>query len=405
MSDRSSIVRFIVPLAIAILLVGAGCTSSGVTSPATTKTNASTPSKTAQNTTTSMTGQAIVRHINEHYRTLQSYRGTFRSTGTMSGNATEPVTKEIWARPGRGDQRIETLRPNRSAGNLVVSNESVSWRYNVVQNTATKRESRTGTTGSNSSSPTQFDGISRNATKRYHFSDEGNATVSGHATYKIRLTPKNGTKNARLVDNETLWLDTQYWFPIKRRIVLSAFNHTTVSTRTFTNITFDTKIPDRRFTFHPPNGTTIRTPSSRNTTRSTSNTTSARPKTQMYSSESAAQSHVDYTISKPSWRPPGFTIHRAYVVTYENASKAILVYTNSSGWRFRVTQLPRSAGRRLSGPTSGTHVTVNGHDGTYGKGPLSYLVRWNCSGFQHEIRARFEKQTTLEIANATACTG
>ncbi|RYJ08257.1 DUF4367 domain-containing protein [Halogeometricum borinquense] len=401
MPDYPSTAQVIGALAVVALLVSAGCASTTPTTTTTTHTNTPhTVENQTNSTPASMTGEAIVQHINEHYQALQSYHGVLRRTSPSDKSASQPVTKEVWVRPHQGEARIKTLNPDRAAGNLVVVNQSVSWRYNAVHDIATKRVADTNT----SSLPSTVSGeIATNTTERYNFTYDGTTTVSGHDTYKVALTPKNGTKNAGLVTNETLWLDTQHWFPIKRQVVLSPFNQTTVSTRTFTEITFNTQVSDQRFTFNPPANTTIRTPTQNQTSSTSSNTSDVHVTLHQYNSTSAAQSHVNFTISKPTWLPDGFTLDHVTVVTHDNVSSTGLLYTNETGTHIKINQRPRATDKFTHKSPPGTSVTVNGHRGTYVSMSRISMVRWNCSDSHYQVSSSLDKQTLLKIGNATTC--
>ncbi|MFB6107611.1 MAG: outer membrane lipoprotein carrier protein LolA [Haloplanus sp.] len=146
---KASTVRVAGILAIAFLLVSAGCasnisstptspgTTTGAMSSATNSTASGAPQVTPQ-----LTEEAIVQHVTDGYRSLQSYHGTFETTTVRNGTTTCSVRMEIWSRPHHDDLRIETIQPNASAGNVFVTNGSVTWSYVASENAATKRSVR-----------------------------------------------------------------------------------------------------------------------------------------------------------------------------------------------------------------------------------------------------------------------
>jgi len=161
----------------------------------------------------------------------------------------------------------------------------------------------------------------------------------------------------------------------------------------------------QRFSFHAPTGATIRTPNTQPKRTTNSKQSGSRPTIDQYHSTSAAQAHVNYTISQPTWLPTGFTLQYAHVLTVDNASTTSQVYANSTGTRIIVMQLPISATRHLTRPTSGANTSVNGYTATYASLGGGSMIHWTCGGFEHTIQAHLRRQPTLRIANATACTG
>ncbi len=76
----------------------------------------------------------------------------------------------------------------------------------------------------------------------------GVGKVSGRNCYIIEVIPKNRT----LCEHEKIWIDSEYWYPLKVEMY-GKFNMTIE----YKNIKFNTGIPDSLFNFKPPEGAKV----------------------------------------------------------------------------------------------------------------------------------------------------
>ena len=367
-----SLARLVGVAAVIFLLVGAGCVSGG---PGTASSNGG-----------GMSAHAIGQKAAEKYGTLQSYRGTVHTKTTVDGHTTTTVT-EIWAKPHAHEIRSRTLSPPSKAGSEVVSNGSVLWVYNVTAHSAY----RLSLHDYRRQKPTpDYASLFANLTKNYRLDYRGNATVAGRSTYVVTATPRSNASMAGVVENETLWLDTQYWFPLETHVVSSLGNHSTTMTRTFTNVSFGVSIPDSRFSFRPPDNATV-------------NRMQA-PKTARYGSVAAAQANVSYRIGTPGSLPDGFSLDHVVVTHQKNATSTTLFYANASGSKLFVSQTPETGGANLHTPTGGTTVTVDGANATYTALGNNAVLAWQCGGYRRTVVSPVSKNATIRVANSVPCT-
>lgn len=118
----------------------------------------------------------------------------------------------------------------------------------------------------------------------------GTETVDGRETYVVEIEPATNTSreaalsllvagnNIKLVSatpepeegsetsfTTTWWIDAETRYPLKERVEIEHSNprknalnrESRTVTTTYRNVTFDVDIPDERFTFEPPEGTTV----------------------------------------------------------------------------------------------------------------------------------------------------
>jgi len=377
MDFRSSLPRSIAALALALLLVSAGCSATGA-GPGASSNSSGTGSSGAPSAAT------IGQKADQKYANLTSYRGTMRIQTVVDGKTTS-TTGRIWEKPHKHEMRMETLSPSSKAGNVVDSNGSVLWTYNATRQTVTRLKLQ----NFGSQTPTtDYASVLSNITKKYHLTYRGKHTVAGRSTYEVSLSPKKGTPEAKFVRNETIWFDTDHWFPLKTHVTTSMGNHTTAITKTYTNISFNTGIDDSRFDYRPPANATVKKTST--------------PSVQTYHSVAKAQAHVNYTIVKPSPMPDGYTLKQATLSIGPNATSTTLEYDNGSGGSFLVGQKPIGGGQSTTHPPGKT-ITIDGQNATYGTLGNSSIISWKCGGFHHSFITELPKQTALEIANSTAC--
>jgi len=370
-SNRNTRFRLVGVVGLALLVVSAGCLSSGSKS--------------------DMTAQKIGQQASHKYQTVTSYQGTMTVTTNAGGQQTT-ITQRIWAKPHQNELRTRTLAPPSKAGNLDVTNGTLVWTYNATTKTARKTRlqyvHRTAA-GQN------YAALFSNLSKQYNVTYHGKSSIAGHTTYEVTLRPKTHTQVTKSLDHETIWLDTQYWFPVKTHTVFSIQNRTATTTTTYTNLTFNENISASRFTLHPPKGATVQT---QNQTQQTTHS-----KIVQYQSISAAESNISFAISRPSWVPKGYELNQVIVARKQNTTATILSYQNSSTGQISVKQSPIPTANQ-QGAGGGTAVTVDGHDGRYTSFGSASSLTWQCGNSRYRITGTIHRRTIQKLGNSTACT-
>lgn len=221
----------------------------------------------------------------DRYENLSALSATMVTQMDLGGGENRSVTR-IQTRIGTDQLRMQVLEPSSRAGMQTVSNGSVTFQYDptddsllTVENAETRVDnSRAGrlaalfsalNDGSKQTVQRPTPGVSPlpvvpatpeavvaastngsvewntgNVTAQY----VGNATVDGRTTYVVELTPVDTDS---VVQGSTVWLDTEYLYPLKRHQELALDNRTVEYTQTFRNVTFNPEFSPGTFEFDP----------------------------------------------------------------------------------------------------------------------------------------------------------
>ncbi len=217
--------------------------------------------------------------IADTYESLDAYNATYvRNVSTVDGE-TERVTSEIVIRPGTSERYQETQFSNGSTRTISVSNESATWNYDVVSQTArrgltttTQRQERhrqvrrvvarinddeESTTpafpiiplvpGVGGGVGPDASDLNISTTATY----EGTQTVSGREAHVIALGSTNDTQTERTWE-WTYYLDTERFVLLGTEFSLTTEDGPFEVSQRLRNVTFDPDLPDGLFDFTPP---------------------------------------------------------------------------------------------------------------------------------------------------------
>ena len=363
-----SLKRFPVVLGVVALLLTAslaGCMGLGTTSP----TRETTPSPTQTASDAQPSANAIEQHALSNNTTVESVTGTVTIT-TGVGNETQTMRAKVWQEPPNNVRYEYVSGP--SEGTVLVSNGSTFWMYNETTNTARRFQYGSGLV---QNLTRVFQSLSAQYTADY----QGEATVSGQATYVVSVQPPNGSLGG-VVGNQTVWLDQDNWFPVQTQVTTTLGNQTSTTTITHSNLTYNASIPADRFTFEPPANATVE-----NVTL---------PQTTTFASVDAAESAVNFSIREPNSLPGDLRLEDVTVTRSGDTTSVSLMYTNESATlRFGQSTATRSA-------MQGESVSVAGHAGTYLEIGDQGILQWQSDGFTYSVSGPFSRATLLEVAES-----
>ncbi|HET7323907.1 MAG TPA: DUF2092 domain-containing protein [Halococcus sp.] len=209
----------------------------------------------------------ILRAAQQSYRQIEDVNATLVATTEISNDTTSvsrtTKAKLSFERPNKF--RLEILAPEEQEGTVIVSNGTTITLYNARTDTVrTINASVLGGTGMMGmgamrpgmmnqmplDSPRQVGNVLSQSNVTY----EGTATVNGHETYVLSVTPKN-TSEAFSTDL-TLYLDKQSYLPLKTvsETTTTVRGETTTITVTVLvqDLQVNTGIPDSVFEFGAP---------------------------------------------------------------------------------------------------------------------------------------------------------
>ncbi len=379
-------------VAVAVLLVTSGCTGLDVLAD-----DAATPPDV---------------DVAQRYESLDTLEATQVTTvDSKTTNETRSLVR-IDVTDNRFRQFQRVLAPESRAGDVTVVNESGSLVYDADENTVT-RAPRTGSysgrhqttylervvsaaRGDDMTEPP--DGVSplpvvpatrtkpsipEDAIEGFEVEYLGTQTVAGRTAHGFELT---AVSEAALSVNRTLWLDSEYYYPLQTSQRLDDRNRTIESSTRLTNVTFDADLPPGAFDFDVPENATVE---------------SLNVSTQSFDSVNALREHVDVSVPDPEV-PAGYEFEEAQYIG-GNVTQASLQYVTATGERLTVTKMP-SAPHRLREFDSGENVTIAGRAGQYVTTPRSNFVSWSCGDTRYAVVATdLDEESLLAVADSVGC--
>jgi outer membrane lipoprotein-sorting protein len=344
-------------------------------------------------------------------------------------NRTNRTVRNVSLRPGTRKRRSVLLTGPPDEPDLVVSNGSVTWRYDAETNNVTRldvanasesvnrrgeyveqlfarlnRTSFTPDTGGESDrdvsalpvvpySGTPADVNATNASQ-FDVVYNGTATVDGRETHVLTVSPDT-TDSFGGRDNYTrrVWIDTERYYPLKTHLEYVYAGDRVEVTETYTNVSYDPNLTAETFRFDPP--------SDANLTERTG------PTIYRYGSITQLRSQSSMTVPKPTL-PAAFSLETATFVdgdipggsTDKSYRRLALRYVNETS-RLTVLKYNRSDFDRGGG---GERVQIGPIQGTYREfGPVR-TVSWSCYGRYYIVSGQaVSKSLLLRTAESVRC--
>ncbi|WP_254763418.1 LolA family protein [Natrinema marinum] len=238
-----------------------------------------TPSSDAEESDSEPDPEAVFEGAYVHADDLESVAGT-RRTEVTNGSHTLTETMRVYKRP-YVDQRtkvIDAPDPDQ-IGNLYVSNATKNWFYypnaGVAQyfepaepfDNEEVRSSRAEMAAEGLEKyDIEYDGTERIAGRETHVLDvaaknetveKGISAIVGDTKYVYALETSN-PREELLVVEQRLWIDTEYDYPLKERVVFEAPDgERIVLTDYYESVSFNDGLDDERFAFDPPENATV----------------------------------------------------------------------------------------------------------------------------------------------------
>ena len=180
--------------------------------------------------------------------------------------------------PGTEKKRLMSINSTSQASNVRILDGSTLWLYNDshenatrvplseteadrgerLQRLFTKLDGATTDPQSVEPLPVVPRGERRpvNSTEEMTVSYRGTEPVDGREAYVVHVTPRNETK----AYEQTVWVETQRFFPTKKRTAWTADGRHTVVTTSYANVTYDTGVSSDVFSPDVPDDTTVSVP-------------------------------------------------------------------------------------------------------------------------------------------------
>jgi outer membrane lipoprotein-sorting protein len=364
------------------------------------------------------TPDRIGENAAERYAAIAGLNAT-RTTVIRDGNETVRSVHRVSVRPNEGWFRERLVTGDDRYNNLTVSNGSVMWWRNQATGNVTRLdlsdtdlpEERTQgdrieelferlnvTEATTSTAATATPGIdplpsvpqsgggqggeTTDAIEDAAFgvSYNGTETVDGRTVYVLHVQPDNES----LVDEyeQTLWVDAEYFFPLRRHTEWKTDGERRSRTVTYENVSFDPDLDDAVFEYAPP----AEAPVERKD----------QPRIDTYSSTTALRAETNVSVPEPTL-PPTFTLEYATEMDSRGIRNVALRYANATA-RITVTKSTRG------GSSDGDwRVTVAEQPADVRVGYTNY-VTWSCGGYYYKVFSdEIGPGTLIDVARSVGC--
>jgi outer membrane lipoprotein-sorting protein len=348
--------------------------------------------------------------VQQRYEAIDGVTATQTTTITRNGTVASRTTYEATVQPGTQRKRLAVVNSTARRYDLRVSNGSTLWLYDQDRASATRislsgtesdRGERLGrlfarlnmSTAADAANPQPVEplpvvpqserrpaDVSAAASGSLTVSYEGTETVDGREAYVVHVAPANDTA----AYEQTIWVDTQRFFPVKKRTAWTTDGERTVVTTTYTNVSYDTGVSEDAFVPEFPDNTTVTVPET--------------PETQTYESVSALRADTDIRVPSPDI-PPG------YELTYATQTRGQI---HSVGLRYvnRTSLITVAKYDRLadeSGQNTSDAVTIDGRPAQVSR-DLTASVSWNCADYRYTIRGEgVSADQLIAIGQSVGC--
>ncbi|WP_424001838.1 LolA family protein [Haloarcula salina] len=324
------------------------------------------------------------------YDAIDGVEATQTTTITRNGSVSSRTVYDATLRPGTGKQRLEVRSSTAERYDLRVSNGSTLWLYDRDRGNATRISlsgasydqgarlerllARLNMTDTDTRPRTveplpvvphggrqPADAAVASGT-RMGVSYRGTETVDGREAYVVHVSPENGSA----AYEQTLWLDSERFFPLKQRTEWTANGRSTVVTTTYENVSYDTGVGDDAFVPDFPANTTVTAPET--------------PETRTYRTVDALEADTDVRVPAVDL-PPSFEL--AYATQTRGRIHGVgLSYVNRTS---RITVAKYNFTYRA--PEGDEQVTIDGRTASLSRG-LTSSLSWNCGEYRYTIRGQ-----------------
>jgi len=346
------------------------------------------------------------------YRSFDAVAATVHTT-VRDENVTTTRARLV-QRPATGEQWRETLAPADRAGDLVVSNGSVTWSYDASEDAATRIDASRFEAANDTyadyvcrlfgalqrsdddrasvgvsplpvvpatpAPPVHTNGTVGRQTVEY----DGTATVDGRTAHVLHLTPET-TDGEFAVLNQTVYLDAEYFFPLRQRMAFRYDGNVTSYDVTHRNVTFDPDVEADRFRFDPPTGTNV------------SETTL--PRSTTYESLDALEAETGVSAETPSV-PEGFSLGevRYTVSTERNYTTVAQTYENETGM---LSVAVHNTTELFTGTAESENVSLGPVTATYREFGVVRSVQWTTNGSYYSVSSDvLSRAALLDVARS-----
>lgn len=150
-------------------------------------------------------------------------------------------------------QNVPDFHEKKRRGDLIIKNNNKLIKYNKENNR--HRFYTFDSTEESATSVTDPSLLGRHPEANFEIVHEGTERIAGRTTHILTFHPKDNSEPFYTgYDSVQLWIDDEFWLPIKQTAAYQLTEDTLYITSTFEEISFDTGIEEDVFTFDSPDG-------------------------------------------------------------------------------------------------------------------------------------------------------
>ncbi|MDS0260300.1 outer membrane lipoprotein carrier protein LolA [Haloarcula sp. S1CR25-12] len=350
-------------------------------------------------------------NVSERYQSLDGIEATRTTVIERNGTVQSRTAYDATTVPTTGERRLR-LSSGTSRYDLRVSNGSVLWLHDEDRAVVTRirlsgpspttgtadrvqrllvRANLTATSAASDTRPAVEPlpvvpedtspggpGLDTEYTVRYG----GNETVDGRETYVVHVTP--GPNQSEAGYRQTLWIDTEWFYPLKRQTTWRDDGTRTELTTTYTDVTFNPDIPAGTFTPEIGPNTTVEPTDA--------------PETQVYRRPSALRANTTVPVPEPTV-PPSYEL--AYATHTDGSVQGVgLRYVNQTSWitvsKYNFT---------YPVPDGGERRYIDGRPALLTRGS-TVTLSWNCGTYRYTLRGSgVTADLLVAVARSVGCPG
>ncbi|GAB3682239.1 hypothetical protein GCM10028857_07710 [Salinarchaeum chitinilyticum] len=212
-------------------------------------------------------------------------------------------------------------------------------------------------------------------------SNAGTDTVDGR---EVRVVELRSTDEKSLIENATYYIDTEWYLPLKSTVAIRVGNQTTVTTRTYTNVTINGDVDAGTFEFDaPPTATVVE---------------GLNGSFQQFDSRASLEEGVEQTVPDPSV-PSGYQFENAQVNPAVDGQSVTIVYAGESD---SITVTKRS-GTEVNLSEEGEPVEIGDATGRrLAVGPNQAIV-WICDDNSYSVVGASDGPPIESVAKSVGC--
>jgi len=307
---------------------------------------------------------------------IEDFSATMVMTSSYGGEGMTMQATMVTIPPDKS--RVEYIEPAELAGTVMVTNGSTMWTYDPAKNQVTKMA-----LPEDMPSEMDYTELVKNLLDENDISLEGTEDVGGRSTYVIEATPKNES-NREFISKTRVWVDRENWMLLGTEMY-DADGNPMVKVE-YTDITFNTGIPDGEFILEVPAGAEVVE-------------TSLADMIPEEMTLDEARANLTFDLRTPSYLPEGYEFNHV-LVTGGEQEVVSLQYTNGdvrlylSEW---ISDDTEQSGTMRGEPEI---VEINGTDGEFTSVFGMSALQWSADGIDYSLLGAIEKNELVKVAES-----